>query len=54
MNKKQQAVLDKANKTTLKNEQILSGGSKYINPIRREAAKSKKQQLESIQKKQSS
>ena len=41
MNKKQQAILDKANKTTLKNEGILAGPSKYTNPKKRLPKKKK-------------
>lgn len=39
MNKKQKKILEKAVKTKLKNEMILTGSSKYINPIRKPSKK---------------
>lgn len=42
MTPQQQKVLDDAAKTTLKNEKILTGGNKYINPIRKLPKKKKK------------
>lgn len=39
MNEKQRKILEQATKTKLKNETILTGGSKYINPIRKQAKK---------------
>ena len=35
MNSKQRRILDEAIKTKLQNEKVLTGGSKYINPIRK-------------------
>lgn len=37
----QKKVLEDATKTKLKNETVLSGGAKYINPIRKPKTKSK-------------
>lgn len=39
MNNKQKKILEKAVKTKLKNEMILTGSSKYINPIRKPSKK---------------
>lgn len=41
MEKKFKAALEKAKKTKLKNEGILTGGSKYINPLRKALYKKK-------------
>lgn len=41
MNAKQKEILDKAAKTSLKNEGVLTGGSKYVNPIRKLQPKKK-------------
>jgi len=35
MDKQQRKILDEAIKTKLQNEKVLTGGSKYINPIRK-------------------
>lgn len=48
MDKKQQAVLQKAAKTTLKNENVLSGNTKYINPIHKPKQKPKKSFLQRL------
>jgi len=39
MNKKQQEILDKANKRGLNKVGTLTGGSKYVNPKKRMAKK---------------
>lgn len=41
MTPQQQKVLDDAVKTKLNNEMILTGGNKYINPIRKSTKKKK-------------
>ncbi len=42
MTPQQKKVLDDAAKGKLKNEAVLSGGSKYLNPIRKPKPKAKK------------
>lgn len=45
MTKKQQAILDHAVKTKLQNEAVLSGGSKYVNPIRKPKTEKKSKSI---------
>ncbi|HMZ45225.1 MAG TPA: hypothetical protein PKG56_06380 [Chitinophagaceae bacterium] len=46
MTPQQKKVLDDAVKTKLKNEKILTGGNKYINPIRKVPKKKKEGLIE--------
>jgi len=39
MNKQQEKILKEVAKKELKGEEVLSGGSKYVNPIRKKKAK---------------
>lgn len=41
MTKEQQKILEEAAKTKLKDEKILTGGYKYINPLRKVVKKKK-------------
>ncbi len=48
MTKEQKQVLDKAARGKLKTEAVLTGGSKYVNPIRKPKKPSKKTFLERL------